>query len=360
MARRSPAPFDAEPIALPTFTAAVGPWTATDPAQELTSFSTVRITLNFDDGDSIQFDASAESPEALYLDELASDVWVRGPIEQRFRVTSIDQEWDPNGGSKLTVTALSYKRLFNARLIGVGGLSFAAGTDQGEIVWGLVNHSQGRTNGSLGITKGTVTTGVTRERTYVEGDNIGDQLGKLQDVIDGPWWDVDFDRVLTVAMPSTFPTLETPLAIGVSARSLQRRSVAAQFANVIYADGNKQETTPVWREHPDLATDPRGRWEAARGFPTTELQQTLIESAEGAVLDAHSPAAVWAAVVEPRRWLNDFQVMPGDRVVVTVPSTSATATAGEAQARTHEVGISLTADSAIDVQATFVEIGDDS
>ena len=298
------------------FTVAVG---RGQPQQELTSFNSVGVTMNLVDGDMIQFGVDGRSPEAAIVDELATDVWLDGLVRQRFRINSIQQQWTEHGLDVASVTALSYKRLLGSRLVGPGGLSFT-GVDQGDIVWGLINHAQSRTNGSWGITKGSSTTGIVRTRNYHEGDNVGDQAKNMQEVIDGCWWDVDADLVYRALMLDTVAISPTPIAMGVNALRMTRSSSSGRFGNVAYADGGG-DTVPVWHEATDLATDPRGRWEVPRGFPTTTTQATLVDSAAAVLDEISHPLSTWHVELEPSRYLEDSMFMPGDRAVVVIPPT---------------------------------------
>jgi len=56
--------------------------------------------------------------------------------------------------------------------------------EQSEIAWDLINHTQSRDNGNLGITQGNNPTGVLRDRTY-EYTNVGQALISLTQIIGG-------------------------------------------------------------------------------------------------------------------------------------------------------------------------------
>lgn len=62
--------------------------------------------------------------------------------------------------------------------------------EQSEIAWDLINHTQLRDNGSLGIVQGNNPTGQLRDRTY-EYANVGQALINLSNVING----IEFDFV---------------------------------------------------------------------------------------------------------------------------------------------------------------------
>lgn len=72
--------------------------------------------------------------------------------------------------------------------------------DAGEIAWGIINHAQLETDGSIGITKGTVTATKDRDRTF-DRDNIAEQIIKMSadNVKDGFDFEISNDKVFTVS-----------------------------------------------------------------------------------------------------------------------------------------------------------------
>lgn len=343
-----------------TLTITIGPSTGSTGVQEVTFFEGLSLTRNFVSGDQLNFRIPAFSPEAAYVDELAADVWLRGVVDQRFRVTNVDQAWGADGQDVIAVTAVSYKRLLNARHV-VTTRTYT-GIDQGEIIWRLIEHTQAQAGGDWGVTQGSTTTGVTRDRVYVPGENIGHVVQLLTEVIDGPWFDIDVDLVLTAALPSSFPTMATPCQLGVVAREMNRKGTAARFANAVYVDAKSDTTVPVWAEDPTVGTDPRGRWEKAFGFPNVTLQDTLDQHAEGELDVSMSPPATWRVVLEPSRWLADANYQPGDFVVVVVPRSTAAPVGTPAQrvlVQVMEIGFELSADGSLGVAFTGIEVDSD-
>jgi hypothetical protein len=336
---------------------ATGPALNLVPMQELTSFSAVSVTANFMDGDRCQFSVLGSSPEALLIDELATDVWVWGPIEQRFRIVNVSQQWGTDGEDVVNVQAVSYKRLLASRHIwSPDGMTFAQ-VDQGDIVWQLIQHTQAQTAGNWGVTKGFTTTGVRRDRSYVYGDNIGKLCDNLQEVIDGLWWDIDIDLKVQAAMPDSFARHAQPLQLGVNARTLERQSSASQFANAVFVDGN-EDTMPVTAVTADIATDIRGRWETTRGFPTTEQQSTLVEHAQGVLMDTNRPMSTWQVEVDPAHWTTESHYLPGDFVVVVIPKSTVAAVGSPSEAvvcQVEEMNVSVSADAAFAVSMALIE-----
>lgn len=72
--------------------------------------------------------------------------------------------------------------------------------DAGEIAWGIINVAQGETDGSIGVTKGTVTATKDRDRTF-DRDNIAEQIIKMSadNVKDGFDFEITNDKVFSVS-----------------------------------------------------------------------------------------------------------------------------------------------------------------
>lgn len=72
--------------------------------------------------------------------------------------------------------------------------------DAGEIAWGIINVAQLETDGSIGITKGTVTATKDRDRTF-DRDEIANAIIKMSadEVKDGFDFEISNDKVFTVA-----------------------------------------------------------------------------------------------------------------------------------------------------------------
>jgi hypothetical protein len=231
--------------------------------------------------------------------------------------------------------------------------------DQGDIVWGLIAHTQALAGGNWRVTKGASTTGQLRDRTYKLGENIGTLAADLQDVINGLWWNIDANLVYTAHMPDAFARHVMPIQLGVNARRIQRKGTASTFGNSIYGDAHDTLTVPVWADAPDINTDPRGRWENAYGWPTVELQETLQEHVDGQLQIAQSPPATWTVDLEPRRWIRDSSYRPGDFVkIVTPPDVTAPlgSSALTSIAQVIELSATADADGGLSVGLTGVEV----
>lgn len=337
-------------------TIAVGPASGDAPVQEVTFSGSVTVLFDLQSGTNLQFVTRGYSPEAAHIDELATDVWLMGAIEARFRAWAVWQEWFQNGQDNVSVLAVTYKKLLNRRLVyPPAGLAFN-NTDLGQIIWGFWEHTQSLPGGDLGVVLGTPnTTGIVRTRTYKQGENLGQQADEEYE--EGIWWDIDHELIYRAGLIDAGVMIDQPLHLGANVRAMQRAS-GSDFANAVYGDADDAETVGVWAVAPDVATDTRGRWELATGWPTVVLQETLNERTAAFLEVSRTPVAHWNIEMEPARWVADSRIMPGDFAVLVVPRTLASPV-GEPTPSivvlVTQVSINFTEDGAFTVNIVVME-----
>lgn len=298
----------------------IGPSSGPAPTVELSDFAGIAVKATRADGWSADWGMSGLAAASAVLDELATDLFVYRLAQpwKRMRVLSVGQGWDENGGSDVSCIAVDHRGVLNRRYV-QEELTFTSAT-QGLIAWGLVDHTQQQVGGDLGLTWGTLDDSVDRDRTYLVGDNIGQRLRELSEVIDGPWYEIDPDLTFHVYAPGTERRYSLALALGVTARRIARASGAATYANSVQGTGDNEQTTRVVADAPDLATNPRGRWEAVASWPSVTRQTTLEEHTAAELAARTRPLTRWTATLDPQRWLSDFPVVPYDIVNLVVPT----------------------------------------
>lgn len=303
------------------FTLALGPAGGSVPTQEVTIFSEWSLTRNFDDGCSISIEMPGNSLPGVLMLELETDLWLyqSGNLIDRFRVVAVDQEWGEDGQHRLQVSAVCYRRLMAARHI-ITPLTYVA-TSQGDIVWGLIQHTQAQTNGNLGITLGSSGPAILRDRAYLPGQNIMEAITDLAQIDGGLTWDIDANLALQISIPSAYPLRAQPVQLGTNIRKLARPSGTDRFGNVALVSGDTQTTVLEVEDAPTLAIDPRGRWERYRAFPQEATQSALDEQARGLVEEIQSPLVVWSFDLIPDRFLSDSDYILGDMVYIVQPPT---------------------------------------
>lgn len=298
---------------------ALGAATGTSPTQVLTAFESWTLERNLDDGCSLSFSVPGNSLPAVLLEELETDLWLYrdGVLEQRFRVVEINREWDANGSGSLAVQAACYRRLLRARHV-LTPLTYT-GISQGQIIWNLIQHTQGQPGGNLGITLGTTGPAILRDRAYEIGTNILDAITDLGRMLNGPTWEIDELLQLNVSVASAYPSKPQPVQVGTNALTLRKPSGAASFANAVIVTGDTRLTSPVYLAVPTITTDPRGRWERYASYPQEGSNTALTEQANGLLEASESPLIIYDFTLEPDRYFTDSHYNIGDFITIVEP-----------------------------------------
>jgi len=310
-------------MALAEFVLGVGLADQSRPSVILNDFSEWTLNNNFDEGCSLEFSSRGRSIGAALIQELDTDVFIYkdGVLFQRFRIVSLTQRWGSDGDDVIDVQAVCYRRLLKGRHV-ITPLTFN-NVGQGDIVWGLIQHTQAQPNGDLGITAGSLDNTVTRDRLYGIGENLFDIINDLTRVQDGIAWDIDANLQLIVRKFFDYPLRFTPIELGSTALSLERPSNAENFANVAIVTGDEQATVPVIIGTAGLVQDLRGRWEKVTTLPGEQLQDALDERALGTLDTALSPPSTWKAEISPFRYFSDLELQIGELVALVEPPTIA-------------------------------------
>lgn len=300
---------------------AIGPSTSTTPTQSINLFSSWNLTRNLDDGCSISMSMPANSVAGVQILELRTDIWVyfNGVAVDRFRVVSVAQEWGEDGDTTLSIQAVCYRRILASRHV-ITPLTFA-GISQGDIVDGLIQHTQSQTNGNLGIYLVSLGPVVLRSRSYSPGQNILEAITDLTQADGNMTWDIDAALGLIVSTAGDNVLRAMPAQLGVNLRSLSKPSGAALFGNVALVSGDTAFTTLEVQQAITLPTDPRGRWERFKSVSQEQSQSNLLEQALGILEVNQSPAVVWSFDLIPDRYYTDSHYETGNFVILVQPAT---------------------------------------
>ena len=98
---------------------------------------------------------------------------------------------NPSGFVTLTVAAMSFFNQFAKRR--TDDLREFIATDAGEIAWTLIDESQADPHGDLGITEGSITASVDRDRTF-KFANIKDEITQMSNLHLANGFDFDIDN----------------------------------------------------------------------------------------------------------------------------------------------------------------------
>jgi hypothetical protein len=293
----------------------------TTPTQPLSIFDSWSLSRNLDDGCSLSIQMMGNSIPGVLIRELETDIWVyrNGINIDRFRIVSVDQAWGEDGDNRLSIQAVCYRRILASRHVNTP-LTYTS-VSQGDIVWGLIQHTEAQVNGDLGITLGSTGPVVIRSREYLPGQNILEAITDLTQADGNMTWDIDENLQLFVSTAGSYPLRAMPAQLGTNLRNVSKPSGASLFGNVALVSGDTQFTTLEIQSAPSILTDRRGRWEKFRAYTQEKDQDNLDEQAQGLLEATQSPSVVWSFELIPDRFYSDSDYQVGDFVVLAQPAT---------------------------------------
>lgn len=259
-----------------------------------------KVTIPLDGPPRAEFVVDGGDDLADQLVEFRADVEVWRDRERlaRCRVVSTRDLVTPQG-HEVPVVALGYGALLDARQVTLAAadLTFLA-TDLAELGWWLINDTQTRDNGDLGITRGTTTYGTAVDRTIPAGLTIAGALDRVATEQGGHWW-IDDDLVWRIGGRGV--TRSEPLVWGGAIVDAERTPDPSRVANLVRQSG-ADGTTPVLLAHDDIATDPRGRIERQRGDVAAATDDQVADAAAAALAEGVDGSPSWAVTLAPGWW----------------------------------------------------------
>jgi len=311
-----------------TWTFAVGPNTGL-PNWALTQARSRRVTWRLTTPSDATFEIDGESADGLQISELVTDLWIyrNGVPLFRGRVGTTSDSYDGNA-LKTTVNVADYRGVLARRLLIEGDtLAYTTATDQAAIALGLVNATQGNSGGQLGIVAGLgASTGVTRVRTFLAGQNVGEELDKLAHVLNGFEWDISPTKTtalhLDVYSPTRGATTSAVLDVGGRVRSFQRQYDPGLYANAVRVTGANTTggappgLTAVNRAAGNIGSAAQGRWDSQVGDTNIVEQTTLTERAGAELAESQVILPQWTVELQPNSWAGPGDVWLGDTVTL--------------------------------------------
>lgn len=337
-------------------TPSIGPSSGSVPTQPVTSFGSAAGMFDIDlAGASCSMVILGHAPEANVIDELVTDLWLLGDFPMRYRVWAVWQDFDEHSDDRISFQGVTYERLMNRRLFGAGGL-LRNTTDVGTILWNAIQHTQAKVGGNLGLTLGSVITGITTSIDWLPGENIGTRLEELMKA-HGCYWRVDQNKAVHVYVRNSTVPIVQPIIWGVNVRNLQRASGGVGFANSVYGSGSP-ETTPLFATHSGIATDPRGLWEATVAKPEETKQTQLTSQVNGELGLRYQGLSRWNATYVTEHWVGASRIRPGDKATLVVPKTLAGPITPPATVQVECVSMSIQfdGDGGLEVRAVLEEL----
>jgi hypothetical protein len=295
------------------------PTTGVGAQRELTRAYGRTVTWRLDATDTAQFSIDGNSDEIANWARLATDLYVRrdGDLLHRGRLAPEQGTIDENRHA-VQITSIGYRGMLDTHYIGTPAPTYTA-VAQGAIAWDLINTTQLRTNGTLGITDGIGTGGgVARTRKdYIPGKPIGEAVSELGRVDNGFEWEIDADLALNRWYPRRGFDNGVVLDFPGRITRIDYSFDPATFSNAPMALGD-QNTTPVVATSPTIGSDARGRWERATASPTVTDQTTVTARAAFLLAQQSVIKLAYRVTLRPGTWGGPSDVWLGDTVALAV------------------------------------------
>lgn len=323
------APVDTTPYGESRWQFIARPWYG-GTSLELTKAKSRKLNFRLEDPSDVGFNLDGASSQAAAIHEKVTDIHVlftpdSGVVERLFRgrVGSTGDDLSETSHT-VTVPALDYREVLNQRQLWSWNTLTYTGLDQAEIVWQLVEQTQGNVGGDLGISKGwigTAPTGVIRDRVYEAKDSIGERIKELGEVINGFDWDIepvsDSALALRVYYPQRGTNRGVVLEYGGKVATVKRDADVGAYENAIrYSGADGLDVAEI--EAPDLATREEGRWDGAYGDTGLTTQQALDDRAEWQADESQVLQPSYTLGLKPGVWQGRSHIWPGDWVRVVI------------------------------------------
>lgn len=290
---------------------------------------TVTLRTEPDQSSEASADIDGRSLAALSITELQSDLTVMYGRQIVFqgRLGASQDSLDASA-HRLSLSAMDYREVLRRRALLPGDtLSFDASKDSSFIAWQLVQATQGRPGGDLGISPGLgQQTGITGTPwTFTAGDMIGDDITALAQAENGFEWQITpyglADLRLDVFRPQMGQDRGVVLDYGGDrVSSVQRNVDPSTYANELFITSNSGNSlAPVQISAGDAASRPEGLWDAVQGL-SLSTQGSLNAAARGALARAEVLTPSYTITLHPGTWGGPTDIWIGDTVTIWVVS----------------------------------------
>lgn len=290
--------------------------------------------------------ANARQAAAELATEWSADLWAYrdGTLVGRGRVLPMDDDLDADRHT-LSITGKGYEAIFERRFLDPGDTLTFLNVDQAQILWLLLNGSQSKSGGALGITQGangftagTGSTGVLRTRTYQIDQEIGRLARQLAEVQNGFDFEIDALRRLQVYYPQRGVSQGAVLVYGSNVVKAKRSYNWAAAANTVAVTG-ASGTTRATATSGTIGTDPRGRIEARQALPSVTENATLTARASSLLTERSRASYGWLIELKRGAWGGFGHVDVGDTVTLRVRSLPRLNV--NAPCRVHEIRVKI-------------------
>lgn len=280
------------------------------------------IEVSLADSSSLSFSISGYHPDALLVQELATDVRVErnGTPVIRGRVAPSSDDIDEDNHT-VSFTAYDYREMLKSKIL-YADYVISASTDVEAAVWSAINTAQTRTNGTIGITRGTAnSSGVALgAQTVPAGGTLYDLADQFR-TANGVEWDVDPGLVYRAYATQRGSTTNWLADLGGSVKKVTRTVDPNGFANAIRVTGSTSGISAT-AQTADVNNNlsPIGRWERQEGNLdyTTAAQATA--SANSWVTTDAQVIPGYDLTLFKGAWGGPTDLWVGDRIHVVVMS----------------------------------------
>jgi hypothetical protein len=305
-----------------------------------------------DQNHEVSFDIDGRDPAAAGIVELQTDLTVMFGARIVFtgRIVPTQDTLDASS-HRVQVTAYDYREVLRRRAVLPGDTLSWTNKEQATIAWNMIQATQARPGGQLGIAQGAgQTTGVKRTAyTATVGDYIGDDITTLAQLDNGFEWQITpygpADLRFDVFYPRQGTDRGVVLSYGDSRISSITRTVdPSTFADCVYvtSSGGSGSLSAQHVEAPDIAGRPEQRWDSVVGTQDNTLA-TLTDHAQGLLNQLQVVTPSYAIQFYPGAWDGPDWLWLGDPVTVRIDSGRLQV--NDAGLRVVEMAFALSADN---------------
>lgn len=287
----------------------------------------VTLRTEPDQAHQVDLDIDGRSAPASGITELETDLIVMFGPQIMFggRVVPT-QDTLTAAAHRLTVTAYDYREVLRRRAVLPGDTITWTSVDQSTIAWNMIQATQARPGGDLGIARGLgQATGVARTQTITLGDYIGDDITALAKLNNGFEWQITPYGVADLRLDIFYPQQGTGRGVVLQygdgrVSSITRAVDPSTFASCVYVTGNSTRSlTAAHLEAADIATRPEQRWDTVIG--TQDNTQTTLNDDAAFQLNAlQNVTPSYTVTCYPGTWGGPSDIWLGDPVTVVIDS----------------------------------------
>jgi len=215
----------------------------------------------------------------------------------------------------VTLKFMGYLWLLNKMHVSASIKEFSD-TEQGSILWTLLNDYQSLPNGDFGITEGNVTTGVTRDRTYQPFKNLYQAFMEMTEVVNGCDIEITPSKVFNAYLKKG-KRLKHIFEYGRNIEELDFSFDIYDFANCVYALGSGEGEDLLYSvAHNTQSQELYGMLQEVKVFSDVVLVNTLTEHAKQAISEFGQQTAIFSALMKSGNDPSLFGYSVGDEVRV--------------------------------------------